>query len=130
MKLGYNNICSIIGRKVIFQIFLGYLKNNNKFLNIITGNNLIELIQFYNSESKSIDLFLSSIKFQNIDYIKLGNFLLETLMAYPVTLFEKTFDEEVSEVAKLKISEGNFEAIKSNFIVDPASLPMLTPPTR
>ena len=78
MKLGYNNICSIIGRKVIFQIFLGYLKNNNKFLSIITGNNLIELIQFYNSESKNIDppQGLNSINYQNINNIKLGNLLL------------------------------------------------------
>ena len=131
-NMGYTNICSLIGKKVVTQIFLEYLKNSKKFKNIIKSNDEILLINYFNSDNKDIKEFYSFINFNQFDYIKLGNFLLELLITYPAEIFEKVFDDTINqhknEVARLKFNENRLESIKNSSIIEPASLPMVCRP--
>ena len=78
----------------------------------------------------NIEDFRNSIGFDNIDYIKLGSFLLDLLMTYPVNLFEKSFKDGIYEMAKLEFNETNLDIIRDNLFIDPNSLPMVHKPCK
>lgn len=119
MRLGYNNICSLIGRKVIFQIYCDHIQSKQS--KVSENTEKLEI---------SIEDFINSIGFDNIDYIKLGSFLLDLLMKYPVNLFEKSFQDGIYEMAKLEFNETNFDIIRDNLFIDPNSLPMIHKPCK
>nr|YP_010561579.1 hypothetical protein OSR58_mgp11 [Ganoderma flexipes]UYX56950.1 hypothetical protein [Ganoderma flexipes] len=116
MRLGYNNICSLIGRKVIFKIYCDHIQSKH--------SKKTEKIEV------SIEEFRNSIDFDNTDYIKLGSFLLDLLMTYPVNLFEKSFKDGMYEMAKLEFNETNLDLIRDNIFIDPNSLPMIHEPSK
>ena len=122
MRMGYNNICSLIGRKVIFQIYCDYIQSKDRELDKEPENT--------EKKEVSIEDFRNTISFDNIDYIKLGSFLLDLLMTYPVNLFEKSFKDGIYEMAKLEFNESNLDIIRDNLFIDPNSLPMIHKPCK
>ena len=120
MKLGYTNICSLIGTRVIQRIFINSIVNNTNY------------IEPYLNFDYNFNSFLKKIDFKNKDIIILGDFLLDILQKYPVAIFERSFDlnDDKDDVVNLKFNESNFKLIKDHLIVEPASLPMVCEPIK
>jgi DNA-directed RNA polymerase len=93
---------------------------------------MIENIQ---SDVADFHEFKEQINLTDMEIIKLGNFFLDILCRFPSDMFEKIFEEGSNDgsyqgIAKLGFNHESIEAIRSNIVIEPASLPMLIEPIK
>jgi hypothetical protein len=120
LELGYTNLCEIIGRKIVYYIYI------NNYTEIPNSLN--------NTEKLSFNKFIEFIKLNQIEMIKLGDAILTLLMNDPNDIFERVFDAKEgylkNEPARLIINGVHLEEIKNNLVIEPASLPMICEPNK
>jgi DNA-dependent RNA polymerase len=120
-NMGYNYITEIIGKKIIFYLFL-----NN--LDILIKHNNLKI----SKEEITYQNFLETFNLNKMQIFSLGDFFLDILSHFPSEIFERKFNEKEgllkNEPATLVINHEHFEEIKNNLIVEPSSLPMICKP--
>jgi DNA-directed RNA polymerase, mitochondrial len=127
-NIGYTYICSIIGKKILYYIYL-----NEKLYNLTLENKNFKPSDFIKDKYKYSE-FVELINFNIENLIKLGDYFLNILMNYPSDIYERNFDMKEgflkNETAKLEINPLYLEEYKNNIIVDTAVLPMVCEPNK
>jgi hypothetical protein len=125
-EMGYTTISGSIGKKILHFIYLNDNVENIK----VFGNKESILIK----DKYSYLEFINILDYDNVKILKLGTFFLDILSNFPNDIFEKEFDQVEgilkNEPTRLIINPVHFDSIKTNLIVDPASLPMICKPNK
>jgi hypothetical protein len=129
-NVGYNHICGIVGKKIIFYIYM-----NEKIKNFPFKPNNLELIKDKKliKDYYTFDEFKKIIDLKNFDHFTLGDFFIgNILMRFPTNIFKREFNQKEgflnNETAKLTINPIYLDEIKNNPIIEPAALPMICKP--
>ena len=129
-NLSYTNIASILGNKILFIIYANNILKNKEY-------KIFNLEEYTNSRFGEIftyELFVKYLNFDNKNFIELGAFFIDLLCRVPFEIFEKKFDNDYysikNDTAKLRFSERQLLDVKNNLIIEPNSLPMISPPIR
>jgi len=120
-KLGYTNIASVLGRKILEYIYLSQkeakiiLKKQGKYCAMEGFNDFLE---FSNMDSTK--------------FARLGDYFITLLSQYPIDIFERNYKKSSKsnkEVAIIQINPSFIEMIRTkDYIITSANLPMICKP--
>nr|YP_009493060.1 DNA-dependent RNA polymerase [Ganoderma tsugae]AWJ63855.1 DNA-dependent RNA polymerase [Ganoderma tsugae] len=118
----YTSTISKIGSNILSHTFI---QERNKYLK--QGK-----VDMENSDYQSFDTFLESLKINDDDILRIGDYFLSILMMEPHRIFDRDFNVKLGylkgESATIKFNEGKLEEIRSNVLISPLSMPMVCPP--
>jgi hypothetical protein len=145
-EIKYSYSCFELGRKIIKYIFL--TKKLKDLPELELELNTENLLKYYkNTTELNIEKilikqnYLNTIEFSKVinfefekDYILLGDFFMQLLIAFPANIFERDFNKldgyYQKEPAHLVVNSDYLDEIKKNITIDPASLPMVCEPLK
>lgn len=113
----YTKLASMIGDKLAYNIY-------NYFL----------LEKGLNKNELDFEEFKVLVNLNNIEnIIKLGDFFMNIIQSYPHSIFSRKVDASTYYTNKplfLELNDQYIDDIRQNFIIDPASLPMICIPDK